>query len=79
MDVDAFIERMETSYSCSDDFKSKMRAYLDKIREMDVESSTKHLLLQKAEETYRRHSINYSALNDIETNNNLSFERFDNY
>lgn len=65
MEIDEFIQRMENNYECSDEFKNRIRITLQKIKDMDVSYSTKVSLMQKAEETYLRHSRNYSNLNNI--------------
>lgn len=70
MDVEEFIQRMESNYQCSDEFKNRIRGTLQKINEMDASTATKEILLQKAEETFLRHSKNYSNLQNIFTDIN---------
>lgn len=79
-----FIEKMESVYHCEENFRQQMRNTVSGIFEMDSDNATKLVLLKRIEETYSRHSKNYSYINEvskmIERNNseislNLGFER----
>ncbi|MGM5481983.1 MAG: hypothetical protein ACQESF_00830 [Nanobdellota archaeon] len=74
MDIEEFINRMEENYECSENFKNSIRLTLQKIQDMDVSHSTKLALLQKAEDTYLRHSRNYSQFNEIVSDINKNNE-----
>lgn len=65
MEIDEFIQQMENNYECSEEFRNRIRNTLQKIKDLDVSYSTKISLMQKAEETYLRHSRNFSNLNNI--------------
>lgn len=75
MDVEEFIQRMENNYKCSDQFKTRIRDTLYKINELDVSAETKQNLLQKAEETFLRHSYNYTHLQNVFTDINKNNEK----
>lgn len=64
-DMNEFIRKMEANYPCSDFFKNKMRETIQRAFEIENDSATKHVILNKIEETYARHAENQKSLNNI--------------